>query len=60
MTHQHTAIAADGTSIAWSTTGSGEPVVLVHGITESASSFDPITRRLGSTNEVITLDLRGH
>jgi pimeloyl-ACP methyl ester carboxylesterase len=35
-------------------------VVLVHGITESASSFDPITRRLGSTNEVITLDLRGH
>jgi pimeloyl-ACP methyl ester carboxylesterase len=60
MTHQHTAIAADGTSIAWSTTGSGDPVVLVHGITESAASFDPITRRLGSTNEVITLDLRGH
>jgi pimeloyl-ACP methyl ester carboxylesterase len=60
MTHQHTAIAADGTSIAWSTAGSGEPVVLVHGITESASSFDPITRRLESTNEVITLDLRGH
>jgi pimeloyl-ACP methyl ester carboxylesterase len=60
MTHQHTAIAADGTSIAWSTTGSGEPVVLVHGITESAASFDPIIRRLGSSNEVITLDLRGH
>jgi pimeloyl-ACP methyl ester carboxylesterase len=60
MTHQHTAIAADGTAIAWSTAGSGEPVVLVHGITESASSFDPITRRLESTNEVITLDLRGH
>jgi pimeloyl-ACP methyl ester carboxylesterase len=60
MTHQHAATAPDGTSIAWSTTGSGEPVVLVHGITESAASFDPVTRRLGSTNEVITLDLRGH
>ena len=60
MSHQHAATAPDGTSITWSTTGSGEPVVLVHGITESAASFDPITRRLGSTNEVITLDLRGH
>jgi pimeloyl-ACP methyl ester carboxylesterase len=60
MTHQHTAIAADGTSIAWSTTGSGEPVVLVHGITESASSFDPVTARLATTHEVIALDLRGH
>ncbi len=60
MSHQHTATAPDGTSIAWSTAGSGEPVVLVHGITESAASLDPITRRLGSTNEVITLDLRGH
>jgi pimeloyl-ACP methyl ester carboxylesterase len=60
MTHQHSAIAADGTAIAWSTVGSGDPVVLVHGITESASSFDPITQRLRSTHEVITLDLRGH
>ena len=60
MSHQHAATAPDGTSIAWSTTGSGDPVVLVHGITESASSFDPITRRLAPSNEVITLDLRGH
>lgn len=60
MTHQHTASSPDGTAIAWSRTGSGAPVVLVHGITESASSFDPITQRLASTNEVITLDLRGH
>ncbi len=60
MAHQHTATAADGTSIAWSRTGSGDPVVLVHGITESAATFDPITARLSPTNEVITLDLRGH
>lgn len=60
MSHQHATTAPDGTSIAWSATGSGEPVVLVHGITESAASFDPIARRLTSTNEVISLDLRGH
>ena len=60
MTHQHTATTPDGTSIAWSRTGSGDPVVLVHGITESAAAYDPITERLASTNEVITLDLRGH
>ncbi len=60
MAHQHTTSAADGTSIAWSRTGSGSPVVLVHGITESAGSFDPIVSRLARSNEVITLDLRGH
>lgn len=35
-------------------------MVLVHGITESAASFGPVTQRLAATNEVITLDLRGH
>jgi len=60
MTHQHTTATADGTSIAWSRTGSGDPVVLVHGITESAAAFDPVTGRLASSNEVITMDLRGH
>lgn len=60
MSHQNTATAPDGTSIAWSRVGTGDPVVLVHGITESAASFDPITERLAARNEVITLDLRGH
>jgi pimeloyl-ACP methyl ester carboxylesterase len=60
MAHQHSTDAPDGTSIAWSRVGSGPPVVLVHGITESAASFAPITQRLATTNEVITLDLRGH
>jgi pimeloyl-ACP methyl ester carboxylesterase len=60
MTHQHEATAADGTTIAWSRFGSGDPVVVVHGITESASSWQPITDRLATTNEVVTLDLRGH
>ncbi|MGB0115001.1 MAG: alpha/beta hydrolase [Ilumatobacteraceae bacterium] len=60
MTHQHTATASDGASIAWSSIGDGDPVVLVHGITESAASFAPVTERLATTHRVITLDLRGH
>ncbi len=61
MTHQHTATAPDGTTIAWSQTGDdGDPVVLVHGITESAASFEPVTARLETTHQVITFDLRGH
>jgi pimeloyl-ACP methyl ester carboxylesterase len=60
MGHQHRTTAADGTPIAWSRVGSGDPVVLVHGITESAASFDPVTARLATDHDVITLDLRGH
>jgi pimeloyl-ACP methyl ester carboxylesterase len=60
MNHQQTALAPDGTSIAWSRTGNGDPVVLVHGITESADSFEPVIGLLAATHEVITLDLRGH
>ena len=60
MPHQHRATTADGTSIAWSRAGSGHPVVMVHGITESAQSFEPITERLAAGHDVITLDLRGH
>lgn len=60
MAHQHTTQTADGTTIAWSSSGAGEPVVFVHGITESAGTWQPITDRLTETHQVITLDLRGH
>jgi pimeloyl-ACP methyl ester carboxylesterase len=60
MGHDQTTTAADGTTIAWSSRGSGSPVLLVHGITESAATFDPITDRLAADHEVITMDLRGH
>ncbi len=63
MAHNSITTTADGTSIAWSRRGAGTPVVLVHGITESAATFDPIVERLLAGvhgYEVITLDLRGH
>jgi pimeloyl-ACP methyl ester carboxylesterase len=60
VTHQQTATASDGTSIAWSRTGAGDPVVLVHGITESAATFEPVVALLAATHDVMALDLRGH
>jgi pimeloyl-ACP methyl ester carboxylesterase len=64
MTHDRTATSADGTAIAWSRAGighgAGSAVVFVHGITESAASFDPIVAQLTDRYDVITLDLRGH
>lgn len=62
MAHHHHTIADDGTRIAWSRHGdlAAEPVVLVHGIAESARSFDPVTRRLAGDHQVVTMDLRGH
>jgi len=39
--------------------GDGPPVVLVHGITESAAMWDPIVARLAE-QRVVTIDLRGH
>ncbi len=52
--------AADGTSISYTVSGDGPPVVLVHGITEQSGSWAPITERLNGTHRVITVDLRGH
>ena len=65
MPHSQRTTAVDGTDIAWSAVGDGRSdgrgdVVLVHGITESAATWLPITARLAADHRVITLDLRGH
>ncbi|MGH9135359.1 MAG: alpha/beta fold hydrolase [Ilumatobacteraceae bacterium] len=58
MPHVHT---ADGVTIDYSTVGSGAPVVLVHGITESRAAWDPIVPPLADAGyRVISVDLRGH
>jgi pimeloyl-ACP methyl ester carboxylesterase len=40
--------------------GSGPALVLVHGITESRRTWDPLLHDLASDHLVITVDLRGH
>lgn len=52
---------APGVSIDYFAAGSGRPVLLVHGITESRRAWDPlIAPLLGAGLRVIAVDLRGH
>ena len=55
-----TTTSQDGTSIHYEVTGTGDPVVLVHGITESGRNWDPVTERLSARHRVVVPDLRGH
>lgn len=53
--------AGDGTSIDYSVTGDGPAVVLIHGITESRRTWDPVVAPLvAGGRQVVSLDLRGH
>jgi len=58
-----TTTAADGTTIEFDdhpSTAAATPVILVHGITESAASWDPLIDRLTPHRRVVAMDLRGH
>lgn len=46
--------------LAFERTGSGPPLVLVHGITERAESWRPLIAPLTEHYEVLAVDLRGH
>lgn len=41
-------------------TGAGPALVLIHGITESRRSWDPVVEALAASYEVLSVDLRGH
>jgi 2-succinyl-6-hydroxy-2,4-cyclohexadiene-1-carboxylate synthase len=46
--------------LAGSTRGNGERLVLIHGFTQSAGSFDRVAAGLARSREVMTVDLPGH
>jgi pimeloyl-ACP methyl ester carboxylesterase len=50
----------DGVEIAYDVTGSGSPLVLVHGITECRRAWDPLVADLATDHTVVAVDLRGH
>jgi 2-succinyl-6-hydroxy-2,4-cyclohexadiene-1-carboxylate synthase len=52
--------AADDHSLAVRVTGSGRRVVLVHGFTQSKSSWSAIADQLGKLYEVVAIDLPDH
>ena len=54
------ALVRPGVAIAYERTGAGSPLVLVHGITESRHSWDPLVPRLAERFDVVAVDLRGH
>ncbi len=51
---------SSGVSLTFSDQGSGPVVFLIHGITENASAFNPLIKRLRSRFRLIALDCRGH
>ncbi len=55
-----TVTTADGTRIAYSEGGAGRDLVLVHGITESHRTWDPVRAELEARWRVVAVDARGH
>lgn len=59
--HGQHAHPAEGITIDYFAAGEGRPLVLVHGITESRRTWDPLVAPLMSAGyRVIAIDLRGH
>ncbi|TQL69100.1 pimeloyl-ACP methyl ester carboxylesterase [Nocardioides albertanoniae] len=46
--------------LAYERTGSGEPLLLIHGIAHRRQAWDPIVARLADEFDVVTVDLPGH
>lgn len=53
-------VTPDGVHIAYEVAGAGPALVLVHGITESRRSWDPLVADLATDHTVVALDVRGH
>lgn len=51
---------SDGVDIAWDRQGSGDPLVLVHGITDNRRTWGDIAERFAPGHDVISIDVRGH
>jgi pimeloyl-ACP methyl ester carboxylesterase len=50
----------EGTRIAWREDGAGEPLLLVHGITEDHRTWDSFVPALAERHRVLRIDLPGH
>jgi len=46
--------------LAWTTFGSGRPIVILHGLFGSKRNWRGIAQRLGEDYRVVTVDLRNH
>ncbi len=57
MTHT---ITTDGKRITYADSGAGDPLVLLHGFTESLAMWDDFSRALQKEFRIIAVDLPGH
>jgi pimeloyl-ACP methyl ester carboxylesterase len=55
-----TTSAPDGTSIHYEVIGAGDPMLLIHGLTESGEAWGDIPERLAPMARVVVVDLPGH
>ncbi|TKS53814.1 alpha/beta hydrolase [Luteimonas yindakuii] len=53
-------VRANDVAIAYTETGSGPPLVLIHGFGDCGSAWEPFTAELGKHYRVIAMELRGH
>lgn len=59
-TEQGRLTTSDGVALAWRRAGSGPPMVLVHGITDDLTSWDPLVDTFAARHTVVRYDQRGH
>ncbi|GGB11915.1 alpha/beta hydrolase [Macrococcus hajekii] len=52
--------SSDGTKINYEITGSGEPLIMIHGMNGNMRMFEYNKEQLSATYQVITYDVRGH
>lgn len=53
-------VSLNGSSIYYEVYGKGEPLLLLHGITQSSKSWYPFVQDYAGTYEVYVIDLKGH
>nr|WP_263314262.1 alpha/beta hydrolase [Mammaliicoccus sp. Marseille-Q6498] len=53
-------LTKENVAIHYETTGTGVPIVLLHGAFQDMGVFQPLVKKLSKQYQVITIDLRGH
>jgi len=54
------ALTRDGVRVAYEVTGTGRPLLLVHGLGDERSLWSPLVERFAQHFRCVSLDLRGH
>jgi pimeloyl-ACP methyl ester carboxylesterase len=57
---EYESVEVNGITMAYRIYGQGEPVVLLHGLTQTGANWDPLIGAFSSQYRVLVPDLRGH